>query len=43
MSLLDWYRKNRDEITRLKEENKILKEEIIILKRLLYGIELDKE
>lgn len=35
--------KKSSEIRRLKEENKILKEEIIILKKLLYGIELDKE
>ena len=43
MSLLEPFRKKDDEIKRLKHENKILKEEIIILKKLLYGIELDKE
>ena len=43
MSLLESFRKKEDEIKRLKLENKILKEEIIILKKLLYGIELDKE
>ena len=43
MSLLESFRKKEDEIKRLNQENKILKEEIIILKKLLYGIELDKE
>lgn len=43
MSLLEPFRKKEDEIKALKQENKILKEEIIILKKLLYGIELDKK
>lgn len=43
MSLLNIFRKKNSEIEILKEENKILKAEIIVLKKLLYGIELDKE
>lgn len=43
MSLLEPFRKKDEEISCLKQENKILKEEIKILKKLLYGIELDKE
>ena len=43
MSLLNVFRNKNDEITRLKEENKILKAEIIFLKKLLFDIELDKE
>lgn len=35
--------KKSSEIHRLKEENQILREEIIVLKKLLYGIELDKK
>lgn len=43
MSLLDVFRNKNDEIVRLKKENKILKEEIIILKKILFDLELDKE
>jgi len=43
MSLVHIFTQKNNEIRRLKEENKILKAEIIILKNLLYGIELDKE
>lgn len=43
MSLLDIFRKKNSELEQLKKENKILKAEIIFLKKLLYGIELDKE
>ena len=43
MSLLDVFRKKNDEVSRLKEENKILRAEIIILKKLLFGLELDKD
>ena len=43
MSLLEPFRLKNDEIKRLREENKILKEEIIFLKKLLYGIDLEKE
>jgi len=43
MSLLDIFRKKNDELRRLKEENKILKAEIIFLKKMLFDIDLDKE
>lgn len=43
MSLLDVFRNKNDEIIRLKKENKILKEEIIVLKKILFDLELDKE
>lgn len=43
MSILDIFRKKSCELEKLKQENKILKEEIIILKKLLYGIELGKK
>jgi len=43
MSILNIFRLKNIEIEELKKENKILKEEIIILKKLLYGIELDKK
>lgn len=43
MSLLEPFRKKNEEIRRLREENEILKAEIIVLKKLLYGLELDKE
>lgn len=40
-----WFKqfwKKNSELKRLKKENKILKAEIIFLKKLLYGIQLDK-
>lgn len=43
MSLVTVFRAKNDEITRLKKENEILKAEIIILKKILFDIELDKE
>lgn len=43
MSLLEPFRRKDEEVRQLKKENEILKAEIIVLKRLLYGIELDKE
>jgi len=42
MSLLDIFRIKNDELRQIKEENKILKAEIKILKKLLFGIDLDK-
>lgn len=42
MSLLGFFKKN-DELRQLKIENKILKAEIIILKKLLFDLDLDKE
>ena len=43
MSLLNVFGSKDDELHRLKKENKILKAEIIVLKKLLFGLELDKE
>lgn len=43
MSLVELFRKKDLEIKKLKEENKILKAEIVFLKKLLYGLELDRE
>lgn len=43
MSLINIFRNKNDEIKKLAEENRILEAEIIILKKLLYGIDLDKE
>lgn len=42
MSLINVFRTKNDELRRLKEENEILKNEIIVLKKLLFGLELDK-
>jgi hypothetical protein len=41
MSLLNIFRCKTDEISKLKEENRILREEVKTLKELLYGIELE--
>jgi len=41
MSLLDIFRKKSDTIRHLTEENEILRNEVRLLKELLYGIELD--
>jgi len=42
MSLLNIFRNKNDEIRRLKKENEILKAEIIVLKNLLFNLELDE-
>lgn len=43
MSLVNVYRIKNEEIRRLKKENKILKNEIIMLKKLLFSLELSKK
>jgi hypothetical protein len=42
MSLLDIFRNKNDELRRLQQENEILKAEIIVLKNLLFNLELDE-
>jgi len=42
MSLLNIFRDKNDELRRLKKENEILKAEIVVLKKLLFNLELDE-
>lgn len=42
MSLLNIFRNKNEELRQLKEENEILKNEVIVLKNLLFNIELDE-
>lgn len=42
MSLLNIFRNKNEELRRLQIENEILKAEIIVLKNLLFNLELDE-
>jgi len=43
MSAVNIFKNKHNELRKLKKENRILKAEIIFLKKLLYGIKLGKE